>query len=107
MALQTEKDLTENTRLLYLKSLDAYNVRNFGYTISLIQNVLKEAPGFLDARKILRKAEAAATKGKKSFLSGFSTASLKGSSMVKKDPLQAMELAEKNLELDPFNPQAN
>ncbi len=107
MALQTEKDLTEKTRALWLKSLAAFEVRNFGYTISLIQAILKEAPCFLDARKILRRAEIANTKGKKSFLSGLSTASMKGASMVKKDPLVAMELAEKNLEVDPFNPQAN
>ena len=41
MALQTEKDLTEKTRALWTKSLDAYKVRNFGYTISLVQAVLK------------------------------------------------------------------
>ncbi len=107
MALQTEKDLTEKTRALWLKALAAYEVRNFGYTISLIQAVLKEAPAFLDARRILRRAEIAATKGKRSFLSGLSTASMKGGSMVKKDPLAAMELAEKSLEADPYNVQAN
>ena len=56
---------------------------------------------------MLRKAEIAATKGKKSFLSGLSTASLKGASVIKKDPVAAMELAEKNLEADPYSPQAN
>ncbi len=107
MALQTDKDLSEKTRSLWMKALSAYEVRNFGYVISLIQVVLKEAPAFLDARKILRRAEIAATKGKKPFLSGLSAASLKGSSMVRKDPLAAMELAEKSLETDPYNPQAN
>ncbi len=107
MAIQTEKDLTEKTRVLWLKGLAAYEQKNFGYTISLVQVVLKEAPAFLDARRILRRAAIAATKGKKTFLSGLSTASIKGASMVKKDPLQAMELAEKNLETDPLNPQAN
>ena len=107
MALQTEKDLTEKMRALWLKALSAVELRNYGYAISLIQAVLKETPGFLEARKMLRQAEIAATKGKKSFLSGMSTASLKGGGMVKKDPVAAMELAEKNLESDPFNAQAN
>ena len=107
MALQTEKDLTEKTRALWLKGLSAVEIRNYGYATSLIQAVLKEAPGFLDARKVLRKAEVAATKGKRGFLSGLSTASLKGSGMVKKDPLAAMEAAEKSLESDPYNSQAN
>src|SRR4030095_10155362 len=107
MALQTEKDLTEKTRALWLKALSAVELRNYGYAISLIQAVLKEAPGFLEARRMLRKSEVAATKGKKSFLSGLSTASLKGGGMIKKDPLAAMELAEKTLESDPYNAQAN
>src|SRR4051794_26780362 len=107
MALQTDKDLSDKTRPIWTKALQAYEVRNYGYTISLIQGVLKEAPGFLDARKILRRAEVANTKGKKSFLSGLSAASMKGASMVKKDPIAAMELAEKTLETDPYNPGAN
>ena len=105
--MASEKDLTEKTRALWLKALSAVELRNYGYAISLIQAVLKESPGFVDARRMLRRAEVAATKGKKGFLSGLSTASLKGAGMVKKDPLAAMELAEKNLESDPYNTQAN
>ncbi|MGB8166497.1 MAG: hypothetical protein WCF18_03330, partial [Chthoniobacteraceae bacterium] len=107
MAIQTEKDLSENARALWLKGRSAIELRNYGYAISLMQAVLKEAPGFLDARKQLRAVEIAATKGKKSFLSGLSTSSLKGGSVMKKDPLAAMELAEKTLESDPTNAQAN
>jgi len=107
MPLQTDKDLSEKSRQLWLKARAAFEVRNHGYTISLVQAVLKEAPGFLEARKLLRGAEVENTKGKRSFLSGLSTASLTGASMVKKDPMQAMELAEKNLESDPLNPQFN
>ncbi len=107
MAIQTEKDLSPNARALWLKALSAVELRNYGYSISLIQAVLKEFPAFLDARRMLRKAEVTSTKGKKSFLSGLSSASLKGASAVKKDPVAAMELAEKNLETDPYSPQAN
>jgi tetratricopeptide (TPR) repeat protein len=107
MPIQTEKDLSENARTLWLKALSAVELRNHGYAISLIQAVLKESPGFLDGRKRLRKVEIAATKGKKSFLSGLSTASLKGGSVMKKDPVAAMELAEKSLESDPLNAQSN
>jgi tetratricopeptide (TPR) repeat protein len=107
MPLQTDKDLSENARSLWLKGRSAIELRNYGYAISLLQAVLKEAPGFLDARAQLRAVEIAATKGKKSFLSGLSTASMKGGSVMKKDPLAAMELAEKTLETDPTNSQAN
>src|ERR1043166_605865 len=107
MALKTEKDLSDNARSLFLKARSAIELRHHGYAVSLLQTVLKEAPEFLEARKMLRKAELVSTKGKKSFMSGFSTASLKGGSMVKKDPKAAMEAAEKALESDPTNQSAN
>jgi tetratricopeptide (TPR) repeat protein len=107
MPIITDKELSDEKRALWLKALSAVELRNYGYAISLISAVLKEFPGFLEGRKVLRRAEVAATKGRKSFLSGLSTASLKGAGMVKKDPLAAMELAEKTLETDPYNAQAN
>ena len=107
MPIQTDKDLSANARSLWERSRKAIEIRNHGYAISLIQAILKETPGFLEGRKVLRKVEIAATKGKKSFLSSLSTASMKGASMVKKDPVAAMDLAEKSLETDPTNSQAN
>ncbi len=107
MPIISDKELSDEKRALWLKACSAVELRNYGYAISLLSAVLKEAPGFLDGRKVLRRAEIAATKGRKSFLSGLSTASLKGSSMMKKDPISAMELAEKTLETDPYNVQAN
>lgn len=107
MAIKVEKDLSENARSLWLKGLSAFELRNYGYAISLIQAVLKETPEFLDGRKILRKAEIAHTKGKKNFFAGLSTAGIKGQSLVKKDPLAAMEAAEKMLETEPLSAQGN
>lgn len=107
MPITTEKELSPNARALWQKATHAVELRNYGYAISLIQAILKESPGYLEGRKRLRKVEILATKGKKSFLSGLSTASLKGAGMLKKDPLGAMELAEKNLESDPTNVQIN
>ena len=107
MPIQTEKDLSANARALWLKALSAFELRNYGYAISLLQAVLKEFPAFFDARRTLREVEIKSTSGKKSFLSGLSTASMKGASVVKKDPVAAMELAEKSLESDPYSPQGN
>ena len=107
MAVKTEKDLSENARSLWLKALSAVELRNHGYAVSLLQAVLKETPGFLEGRKLLRRAEIASTKGKKSFLSGLSTASMKGASLVKKDPVAALEAAEKMLESDPYSSPGN
>jgi tetratricopeptide (TPR) repeat protein len=107
MPIQSEKELPDNARTLWLKARSAVELRNYGYAISLIQAVLKDNPGFLDGRKTLRKVEILSTKGKKSIMSGISTVSLRGASLVKKDPKAAMELAEKSLETDPANPQIN
>ena len=107
MAVKTEKDLSDNARSLWLKAITAIELRNNAYAVSLIQAVLKEAPEFLDGRKQLRRAEVAMTKGKKSFLSGMPSISLKSSASIKKDPKAAMEQAEKSMENDPYNSAAN
>lgn len=107
MAVKTEKELPDDARKMWLKALQALELHNYGYVISLVQTVLKETPEFLQGRRVLRNAEKAATKGKKSFMSGFSTGSMKGASLVKKDPKAAIEMAEKSLENDPYNVQAN
>lgn len=103
----SEKDLSDNSRGNWLKAQSAVEIRNFGYAITLLQAVLKEAPEFLDGRKLMRKSQIAQCKGKKSMFGGFSAIGLKGSQLVKKDPAAAIELAEKTLESDPFNSAAN
>lgn len=107
MAVKTEKELSPNAKSLWLKAASAMQLQNFGYAISLLQAVLKETPEFLEGRRLLRRAEVAATKGKKSFFGGLSSASLKGPSLVKKDPRAAIELAEKTLESDPYSAAGN
>ncbi len=109
MPLKTEKDLPENLRGSWLKALTAIELKNYGYAISLLQAILKEAPEFLDGRKFLRQAEIAKNKGKRGLLGGFSGASIsamKIQSQIKKDPLAAIVAAEKLLEGDPLNVQA-
>ena len=107
MPVKTEKDLPSDARALWLKGIHALELRNYDYAVSLFQTVLKETPDFLEGRRALRKTEVLATKGKKSFLSGMSTAGLKGAGLVKKDPKAALELAEKTLESEPYSQQGN
>ncbi|HWL53244.1 MAG TPA: tetratricopeptide repeat protein [Chthoniobacteraceae bacterium] len=107
MAIKTEKELSPNGRALWLKAITAVELRNHDYAISLIQTILKETPEFLEGRKLLRKAEILATKGKKSMFGGFSTQGLKAAQTLKKDPKAALDLAEKMLENDPYNAQGN
>lgn len=85
---------------------------NPGYAVKFLQAILKEEPGFLNARKLLRQAEitvTGATPGtaKKGFFgsSGGGAGGLVRQS--KKDPAGALVLIEKELEKDPFNASIN
>jgi tetratricopeptide (TPR) repeat protein len=107
MPVKNENELPDDARKLWLKSLQALELRNYGYVISLLQTVLKETPDFLQGRRVLRQAEIAATKGKKSFMGGLSVGSMKSGGLVKKDPRKAMEEAEKQLETEPYSQSGN
>ena len=109
MAICSEKELPEKARTLWLKAKSAAELKNHGYAISLLQNILKEVPGFLDGRKMLRAAAIAQKDGKKgsSLFGSLSSVSLRGGATLKKDPIAAMDMAERILDSDPFNPAAN
>src|SRR2546426_2595544 len=110
MAVKTEKELNEPQRALWLKTLAAMELRNFGYAISLLQGILKQEPQFLTGRQLLRRAEVAKQKaGKKSFfnISTAPIAVMKAQREIKKTPQRAVEMIEKVLEEEPYNRQAN
>jgi hypothetical protein len=52
MAVKTEKELSEIQRGHWLKAVAAIELRNFGYAISLLQGILKQAPEFLTGRQL-------------------------------------------------------
>lgn len=110
MAVKTEKELSESLRALWLKAVSAIELRNFGYAISLLQEILKKEPEFLTGRQLLRRAEVTKSKSaKKSFFS-ISTAPIgvmKAQREIKKDPKRAIEMLEEVLEGEPYNRQAN
>ena len=108
----TEKELLSSVKPLWLKALTAVQASNLDYAVPLLQGVLKEAPGFVEARKLLRKCELQLTGGskKKAGLFGLQTGGMgvmKLHSQAKKDPLATLVLVEKELEKDPLNDQAN
>ena len=109
MAVINEKELSANSRPLWLKATSAIETRNFGYAISLIQVILKESPNFLVGRQWLRRAELATTK-KKGFmgsLSGGGLQAMKSQGLIKKDPQAAILAAEEILEKEPHSIQGN
>jgi predicted Zn-dependent protease len=110
MPLRTENDLSEPLRSHWRKAVTAIELRNFGYTISLLQEVLKQEPEFLEGRQLLRRAEITRQKpGKKPFfkISTSVLSVLKAQRQIRKDPAQAIEMIEKVLEEEPYHRQAN
>ncbi|GAT35134.1 tetratricopeptide repeat-containing protein [Terrimicrobium sacchariphilum] len=110
MPVITEKELPEAQRAPWLKAMSAMELRNYGYAIQLLQGVLKACPNFLVGRQLVRKAAIAKNSGKKSLLGGLSGASfntIKVQSLIKKDPVAALDTIEKSLENEPHNPAAN
>ncbi|HEY1582761.1 MAG TPA: tetratricopeptide repeat protein [Chthoniobacterales bacterium] len=110
MAVKTEKDLDDRLRGYWLKAMAAIELRNFGYAIDLLQNLLKQEPAFLTGRQLLRRAEVTRAKTEKKGFFNISTAPLavmKAQRELKKDPKKTIELVEKVLESGPYNSQAN
>lgn len=110
MPVKNEKDLSDQQRGYWLKAVAAIELRNFGYAIDLLQNLLKQEPEFLTGRQMLRRAEVTRAKTEKKGFFNISTAPLavmKAQRELKKDPAKTIELLEKVLEMGPYNLQAN
>jgi tetratricopeptide (TPR) repeat protein len=110
MAVKTEKELSESLRAFWLKVVSAIELRNFGYAISLLQEILKQEPEFLTGRQLLRRAEVTKSKSAKKSFFNISTAPIgvmKAQRAIKKDPKRAVEMLEEVLEGEPYNRQAN
>jgi len=110
MAVKTEKELSETQRNLWLKAVAAVELRNLGYAISLLQEILKQEPQFLMGRQLLRRTEVTKNRSTKRSFFNISTAPIavmKAQREIKKDPKRAIEMLEKVLEDEPYNRQAN
>jgi tetratricopeptide (TPR) repeat protein len=110
MAVKNERDLSDQQRGYWLKAVAAIELRNFGYAIELLQNLLKQVPEFLTGRQMLRRAEVTRAKTEKKGFFNISTAPLavmKAQRELKKDPVKTIEQVEKILEMGPYNLQAN
>jgi tetratricopeptide (TPR) repeat protein len=110
MPVKTEKELSQGSRALWLKAMAAIELQNFGYAISLLQELLKQEPEFLTGRQLLRRAEVTKSKSAKKGFFNISTAPIglmKAQREMKTDPKRAVEMLEDVLETEPYNRQAN
>jgi tetratricopeptide (TPR) repeat protein len=111
--VKTEKDLPTAKRSSYLKALSALETGNHSLVVSVLQPIVIEEPEFFAGRRLLREAQVMRTRGAKSGLFGMSAGGLslgksKAQNILKTGDWQgAMGAAEKSLETDPINAQAN
>src|SRR5438132_13203243 len=110
MAVKTEKDLSQGLRALWLKAMAAIELQNFGYAISLLQELVKEEPEFLTGRQLLRRAEVTKGKSSKKRFCNISAASIgvmNPQREMKSDQKRSVEMMEDVRYSVPYNRQSN
>lgn len=101
-------DLSEQFRK-QIERASEMEIKNLDYAIEIYANILKQQPGCLEVRKKLRAAQLKKTSGNTpiaNFLGKVTAAPFRvtGKSKIEKNPLKAMEEAEKSLSTNPKNP---
>jgi tetratricopeptide (TPR) repeat protein len=109
MAEKSLNDLTRDVRVLFTKGHDALQRDNFDYAIDLFNQVLAREPGLYECRRELRTAQARKAGGGGGFMkkmwSSASSSPLvaKGEVALRRDPAEALQIAEQILNGDPTN----
>lgn len=107
MPEKTINELPRDLRELYQKGVTAVQRQNLDYAIAIFSQVLQREPGFYDARAALRAAQMKKSGGGGGFfkkvLGGASVSPLvaKAQLALRRDPLEAMQIAEQILSMDP------
>src|SRR5882672_10954333 len=111
-----EKNVTEiprDVRELYQKGSTALQRQNFEYAIAIFNQVLQREPGFFECRQALRVAQFKQAGGGSNFfkkmLGGASSSPqvAKAQMILRKNPLEAIQIAEQILNSDPQNSAAH
>ena len=102
-------DLPRDLRVLFTRGSDALQRDNFDYAIDLFNQVLNREPGLYECRKLLRTAQLKKAGSRGGFMKKmWSSASsqpmvVKGQVALRKDPREALLIAEGILNGDPTN----
>lgn len=113
MAEKSLNDLPRDLRALFTKGNDAFQRENYDYAIALFNQILEKQPAILDVRKSLRAAQfKKAGAGGGFFKRAFNSASsspmvAKGQMTVRKNPQEALQIAEQILNGDPHSAAAH
>lgn len=107
MAEKSLNEISRDVRLLYQKGSDALLRENYQYAIDLFNQVLDKEPGLVEARKGLRTAQTKHAGDGGGFLkkawskTSASPLVAKGQLALRKDPVEALQIAEQILNNDP------
>jgi len=109
MAEKNLNELTRDLRVLFTRGHDALQRDNFDYAIDLFNQVLVREPGLHECRRELRTAQLRKAGGGGGFMrkmwSSASSSPLvaKGEVALRRDPAEALQIAEQILNSDPNN----
>jgi len=109
MAEKTLNELTRELRVVFTKGHDALQRDNFDYAINLFNQVLEREPGLYECRRELRAAQMRKAGGGGGFMKKmWSSASsqpmvAKGEVALRRNPAEALQVAEQILNGDPNN----
>ncbi len=109
MAEKKLPEISRDVRVVFTKGNDALQRENYDYAIDLFNQVLAREPGLYQCRKLLRNAQFKRAGGGGGFIKKmWSSASsqpqiAKGEIALRKDPAEAMQIAEQVLNHDPTN----
>src|SRR5690349_7767652 len=113
MAEKSLNELSRELRPLFTKGSDALARDNYDYAIELFSQILAREPAIFDVRKALREAQLRKAGGKSGFfkkmLSSASSSPLvaKAQLALRKDPAEALQVAEQILSNDAHNSAAH
>jgi tetratricopeptide (TPR) repeat protein len=113
MAEKSVNDLPRELRPLFTKGSEALARDNYDYAIELFTQILAREPAIFDVRKALREAQLRKTGGRSGFFkkmlsnAGSSPLIAKGQLALRKDPAEALQVAEQILSSDPHNSPAH
>jgi predicted Zn-dependent protease len=106
MQEKTLNDLPRDLRMLYTKGFEAYQRENFDYAIEMFTQILAREPYVFEIRKTLRTAQTAKSGKAGGFFKRFASSAsaspmvAKGQMALRKNPLEAMQIAEQILNTD-------
>src|SRR5579863_1554298 len=109
MPAKTLNDLPRDLRMIYTKGFEAFQRENYDYAIEMFTQILAKEPYVFEIRKTLRAAQVAKSGAQggffKRFASNASASPLiaKGQLALRKNPLEAIHIAEQILSADANN----